>query len=40
MNKYIQTTILVVSLCYPLKIKKPSENFFENINDETKEILQ
>ncbi|SCN59466.1 tRNA pseudouridine synthase, putative [Plasmodium chabaudi adami] len=39
MNKYIQTTILLVSLCYPLKIKDPTDNFFENICDETEQIL-
>ncbi|CRG96635.1 tRNA pseudouridine synthase, putative [Plasmodium gallinaceum] len=33
MNKYIQSTILLISLCYPLKIKKPNDDFFENIDD-------
>ncbi|SBS83634.1 tRNA pseudouridine synthase, putative, partial [Plasmodium malariae] len=34
MNKYIQNAILLVSLCYPLKISETNENFFQNINDE------
>ncbi|SBT76283.1 tRNA pseudouridine synthase, putative [Plasmodium ovale] len=38
MNKYIQSTILLISLCYPLKIKEKNENLFENISDE-QEIL-
>ncbi|CRG99297.1 tRNA pseudouridine synthase, putative [Plasmodium relictum] len=33
MNKYIQNTILLISLCYPLKMKKPNDDFFENIDD-------
>ncbi|GAW80152.1 tRNA pseudouridine synthase [Plasmodium gonderi] len=33
MNKYIQNAVLLVSLCYPLKIKNPSDNFFQDIDD-------
>ncbi|EUT86453.1 tRNA pseudouridine(38-40) synthase [Plasmodium falciparum Santa Lucia] len=34
MNKYIQSTMLLVSLCHPLKLENKNEDFFENLDDE------
>ncbi|VWU51186.1 hypothetical protein HEP_00314200 [Hepatocystis sp. ex Piliocolobus tephrosceles] len=37
MHKYIQSTILLVSLCYPLKIEQNNDNVFNNICDKSEE---
>lgn len=33
MNQYIQRTIILVTLCYPLKLKNKSDDLFDNLSD-------